>query len=102
MNKVFSAALIGLEAELVEVEADLTSGLRFFSIVGLPDKSGEESKERIAAAIKNSGAEPRQKQNKRVIINLAPADLRTEGPGYDLPIAVSFLLSSGQIDFDPA
>lgn len=100
MNKVFSAAITGLEAELVEVEADLTGGLRFFSIVGLPDKSVEESKERIAAAIKNSGAEPPHKQNKRVIINLAPADLRKEGPAYDLPIAVSFLLSSKQIDFD--
>ena len=100
MNKVFSAAIVGLSAELVEVEADLTSGLRFFSIVGLPDKSVEESKERIAAAIKNSGAEPPHKQNKRVIINLAPADLRKEGSGYDLPIALSFLLSSGQITFD--
>jgi magnesium chelatase family protein len=101
MNKVFSAAITGLEAELIEVEADLTSGLRFFSIVGLPDKSVEESKERIAAAIKNSGAEPPHKQNKRVIINLAPADLRKEGSAYDLPIALSFLLSSGQINFDP-
>jgi magnesium chelatase family protein len=100
MNKVFSAAVLGLEAELVEVEADLTSGLRFFSIVGLPDKSVEESKERIAAAIKNSGAEPPHKQNKRVIINLAPADLKKEGSGYDLPIALSFLLSSGQINFE--
>lgn len=100
MNKVFSAAIIGLEAKLVEVEADLTTGLRFFSIVGLPDKSVEESKERIAAAIKNSGAKPPQKENKRVVINLAPADLRKEGPGYDLPIAISFLLSSKQIDFD--
>jgi len=101
MNKVFSAAITGLEAELVEVEADLSSGLRFFSIVGLPDKSIKESQERIAAAIKNSGAEPPHKQNKRVIINLAPADLRKEGSGYDLPIALSFLLSSEQIHFDP-
>ena len=101
MNKVFSAAIGGLEAELIEVEADLTSGLRFFSIVGLPDKSVEESKERIAAAIKNSGLEPPQKHNKRVIINLAPADLRKEGSAYDLPIALSFLLSSEQINFDP-
>ena len=101
MNKVYSAAITGLEAELIEVEADLSSGLRFFSIVGLPDKSVEESKERIAAAIKNSGAEPPHKQNKRVIINLAPADLRKEGSGYDLPIALSFLLSSEQIKFDP-
>ncbi len=100
MNKVYSAAITGLEAEPIEVEADLSSGLRFFSIVGLPDKSVEESKERIAAAIKNSGAEPPHKQNKRVIINLAPADLRKEGSGYDLPIALSFLLSSEQINFD--
>jgi len=101
MNKVYSAAIAGLEAELVEVEADLTSGLRFFAIVGLPDKSVEESKERIAAAIKNSGLEPPQKHNKRVVINLAPADVRKEGSAYDLPIALSFLLSSEQINFDP-
>ena len=100
MNKVYSAAITGLDAELVEVEADLSSGLRFFSIVGLPDKSVEESKERIAAAIKNSGAEPPHKQNKRVIINLAPADLRKEGSAYDLPIALSFLLSSEQVHFE--
>ena len=100
MNKVYSAAITGLEAELVEVEADLSSGLRFFSIVGLPDKSVEESRERIAAAIKNSGAEPPHKQNKRVIINLAPADLKKEGSAYDLPIAISFLLSSEQLHFD--
>lgn len=101
VRKVFSAAINGLEADLIEVEADLTSGLRFFTIVGLPDKSVEESKERIAAAIKNSGLEPPQKHNKRVVINLAPADIRKEGPAYDLPIALSFLLSSEQIDFDP-
>jgi magnesium chelatase family protein len=101
VRKVYSAAVVGLEAELVEVEADLTIGLKFFSIVGLPDKSVEESRERIAAAIKNSGADPPQKLNKRTIINLAPADLRKEGSAYDLPIAISFLLSSQQIDFNP-
>lgn len=101
MNKVFSAAITGLEAELIEVEADLSVGLKYFGIVGLPDKSVEESRERIAAAIKNSGANPPQKENKRVIINLAPADLRKEGSAYDLPIAISFLLSSNQIDFEP-
>ena len=100
MRRVYSAAITGLEAELVEVEADLSGGLRYFGIVGLPDKSVEESRERIGAAIKNSGAEPPQKLNKRVIINLAPADLRKEGSAYDLPIAISFLLSSKQIDFD--
>lgn len=101
MRKVYSAAIIGLEAELVEVEADLMTGLKYFGIVGLPDKSVEESKERIAAAIKNSGVKPPQKLNKRTIINLAPADLRKEGSAYDLPIALSFLLASEQIDFEP-
>jgi magnesium chelatase family protein len=100
MNKVYSAAITGLDAELIEVEADLSGGLRYFGIVGLPDKSVEESRERIAAAIKNSGAKSPQKENKRIIINLAPADLRKEGSAYDLPIAISFLLSSKQIDFD--
>lgn len=100
MRKVFSAAITGLDAELVEVEADLAVGLKYFGIVGLPDKSVEESRERVAAAIKNSGAKPPQKLNKRVIINLAPADLRKEGSAYDLPIAISFLLSSEQINFD--
>lgn len=101
MNKVYSAAITGLEAELIEVEADLSVGLKYFGIVGLPDKSVEESKERVSAAIKNSGAKSPQKLNKRTIINLAPADLRKEGSAYDLPIAISFLLSSQQIDFNP-
>lgn len=100
MNKVYSAAITGLEAELIEVEADLSVGLKYFGIVGLPDKSVEESKERVASAIKNSGAKSPQKLNKRIIINLAPADLRKEGSAYDLPIAISFLLSSQQIDFN--
>jgi len=99
-NKVYSAAITGLDAELIEVEADLSIGLKYFGIVGLPDKSVEESRERIAAAIKNSGAKSPQKENKRIIINLAPADLRKEGSAYDLPIAISFLLSSKQINFN--
>jgi len=90
-SKVLSAAIIGLDAELVEVEADLSNQLPTMAIVGLPDKAVEESKERVKSAIKNSGVEfPRQK----VTINLAPADVKKEGPAYDLPIAVSILLVS--------
>ncbi|MBI3458667.1 YifB family Mg chelatase-like AAA ATPase [Candidatus Azambacteria bacterium] len=99
--KVYAAAIIGIEAVPVEVETDLTSGLHSFSIVGLPDVSVKESKERISAAMKNSGVHPPYKHNLRVIINLAPADLKKEGPMYDLPIALSFLLASEQIKFDP-
>ena len=99
--KVYAAAIIGIEAIPVEVETDITSGLHSFSIVGLPDVSVKESKERISAAMKNSSVHPPYKHNLRVIINLAPADLKKEGPMYDLPIALSFLLASEQIKFDP-
>lgn len=93
-SKVLSAAIIGLDCELVEVEADISSGLSSFNIVGLPDTAIQESKERIRAAIKNSGFSfPRT----RVTINLAPANIKKEGPAYDLPIAVSILLASGEI-----
>ena len=93
-KKVLSAAVLGLDCELVEVEADtLQSNPKFF-IVGLPDKAVDESKERVRSAIKNSGFEmPRG----RITINLAPADLRKEGPAYDLPIAISILLTSKQL-----
>jgi len=94
-SKIISAALIGLDAELVEVEADITSGtLGTIAIVGLPDTAVSESKERVRSAIKNTGLPfPKRK----VIINLAPADLRKYGPSYDLPIAVSILKLSGKI-----
>ncbi len=94
-SKVFSAALVGLDAELVEVEADTSSGpLGTFTIVGLPDTAVSESRERVRSAVKNSGFSfPKQK----VTVNLAPADLRKQGPSYDLPIAVSVLLAAGRI-----
>jgi len=92
--RVMSAAVIGLEAELVEVEADIFSGpLGAFNIVGLPDTAVSESRERVRMAIKNSGFRFPQR---KVIVNLAPADLRKQGPSYDLPIAVSILLSTGR------
>jgi magnesium chelatase family protein len=100
MAKVYSAALVGLEAQPVEVEVDLSVGLYCFQIVGLPDKAINESKERISSAIKNSGLRPPQHSRRRVIVNLAPADLKKAGPAYDLAIAVSFLLAAGQINID--
>lgn len=95
--KVFSSALIGFESRLIEVEVDFTPGLHSFSIVGLPDKAVEESKERVSSAVKNSGAKSPQHHNRRITINLAPADLKKEGTSYDLPIAIGFLLASEQI-----
>ncbi len=95
LAKILSGAVVGLDAVLVVVEVDISSkGLPSFSIVGLPDKAVEESKERVRAAIKNSGAEF---PAKRIIVNLAPADLPKVGPFYDLPIALGILIASGQL-----
>lgn len=99
-SKVLSAATIGLASELVEVEADAVSaGLHVFNIVGLPDVAIKESRGRVESAIKNSGYLPPHRAG-RVTINLAPADLKKEGPIYDLPMALAFLLTTAQIEFD--
>jgi len=96
--KVISAGLIGLQAELVEAEADIGSGeIGTFIIVGLPDASIFEARERIRSAFRNSDLElPKL----RITINLAPADLRKQGPNYDLPIALSILLANRQLPVD--
>src|SRR3989338_94792 len=99
--RVFSGATIGLSAFPIEVEVDATPGLHFFHIVGLPDKTVEESKDRIASAIKNSGFTAPKQMNQRIIVSVAPADVRKEGPGYDLPIALGFLLATKQFKFSP-
>lgn len=99
--KLYSAALSGINAKIVEVECDLSPGLFNFAIVGLPDTAVKESKDRVSSALKNSGASPPSRRNKRVTVNLAPADLKKEGPAYDLPIALGYLLVSDQIKFDP-
>ena len=95
LSKTHSCALIGLDGAIVEVEADLNShSLPSHTLVGLPDAAVKESSERIRAAIFNSGLiYPRG----RLTINLAPADLRKEGPAYDLPIAAALLALTGQL-----
>lgn len=93
--------MVGLDAKPIAVEVDITPGLHIFSIVGLADKEVQESRERIGAAIKNLGGLAPHKKSQRVIVNLAPADIKKEGPAFDLPIAIGFLLASGQIAFDP-
>lgn len=98
LAKVTSGATVGLDSVPVIVEVDIaSSGLPSFTIVGLPNKAVEESKERVRAAIKNSGAEF---PTRRITVNLAPADLPKEGPAYDLPIALGLLMASGQIKTD--
>lgn len=88
-------ALIGLEGHVVEVEVDVTRGLPSFNLVGLPDAAVREARERVRAALKNSGYEF---PIKRVTVNLAPADVKKEGAGYDLPIAVGILAATEQLE----
>ncbi|MBC8414273.1 ATP-binding protein, partial [bacterium] len=93
LAKVHSAALLGINAHLVEVEVDITArGLPCFSTVGLPDTAVRESKERVRAALKNTGFNFPLKQ---VIINLAPADIKKEGSAFDLPMAIGITVAEG-------
>jgi magnesium chelatase family protein len=93
--RVISGAVIGIDAYPVDVEVDLSPGLPQFSTVGLPDMAVKESRERIRAAIKNSGYKfPRN----HVTVNLAPADIKKEGTSFDLPIAVAILAAEGNIE----
>ncbi|HEX5369583.1 MAG TPA: YifB family Mg chelatase-like AAA ATPase [Dehalococcoidia bacterium] len=94
LAKVYSAAVVGLEGELVEVEVDLLPGLPAVNVVGLPDTAVTEAKERVRSAVRNSGCVfPR----KRITVSLAPADIKKEGPSFDLPIAVGVVIASEQV-----
>ncbi len=99
--KVFSAAILGLDSKIVEVEVETSYGLPSFNIVGLPDKAVQESRERTEAAIKSSGFRAPFHQPLRILVSLAPADLKKEGSLYDLPIALGFLSATEQIKFNP-
>ena len=94
LAKSQTCAVVGLDGFIVEVEVDISPGLPAFTIVGLPDTAVEEARERVRAAIRNSGYEFPMR---RITVSLAPADLRKAGPAYDMPIAVALLLSSGQV-----
>jgi magnesium chelatase family protein len=92
-----AAQPIGAAAELVTIEADLTRGLHSFSVVGLPDKAVEESRDRISAAIRHSGFKSPKMQNKRIILSLSPADLKKEGSHFDVPLALCYLIAAGDM-----
>ncbi|HWQ59603.1 MAG TPA: YifB family Mg chelatase-like AAA ATPase [Candidatus Fimivivens sp.] len=99
--RIYSMATVGLDGVTVEVEVDvLSQGLHAFTLVGLPDTSVKESRERVSSAIKNSAFKPPH-QNGRITVSLAPADLPKQGPVYDLPIALGYLRATGQLEFDP-
>ncbi len=98
--KVYSAQTVYLNAHIVDVEVDLSNGMHSFAIVGLGDKAVEESKDRVSAAIKNSGFKSPKVKNQKVVVSLAPADIKKEGPLFDLGMAVGYLLAAEEIDFD--
>ncbi len=98
-SRLLSAVVSGIDASLVEVQCDVASGLPAFQIVGLPEKEVTESRERIRSAVKNSGF---SFPARRITANLAPADLRKEGVGFDLPIALGILIAAGEISPSPA
>ncbi|MBI5285615.1 MAG: hypothetical protein HY874_11025, partial [Chloroflexi bacterium] len=94
LAKVLSCAVVGLEGEIIECEVDVSRrGLNSLAMVGLPDAAVKEAKDRVESAIKNSGI---RFPSGRIVVNLAPADLRKEGPTYDLPIAVGIMVAAGQ------
>jgi magnesium chelatase family protein len=95
LARIRSAAVLGIDAYLVEVEADIANGLPTFATVGLPHGAVKEGRERVGAAIANSGFEF---PLKRITVNLAPADVRKDGSAFDLPIAVGILAATGQLD----
>ena len=99
--KVYSAQTSLLNPYIVAVEVDLSKGIYAFSIVGLPDKGVEEARDRIAAAIKNSGYDSPKSRNQKIVVSLAPADIKKEGPSFDLGIAMAYLRASEDIRFDP-
>jgi magnesium chelatase family protein len=101
-SRIYSAQTHLLKGKIVTIEVDITKKtLHSFTLVGLPDKAVDESKDRMSSALKNSGYESPKNQNQKVVISLSPADLKKEGPYFDLAIALSYLLSAEEIDFDP-
>lgn len=100
-SRVYSAQTNLLSVIPVSVETDISRGLNAFTIVGLPDKAVEEARDRVSAAIKNSGLDSPKSKNHKVVISLAPADQRKEGPSFDVAIALSYLVANKDISFDP-
>lgn len=99
-SKVYSAQVNLLQGAVVTIEVDLSKGLHTFNIVGLPDKAVDESKDRVSGAVKNSGFKSPKAKNQKIIVSLSPADLKKEGPFFDLAIAIAYLKAAGEVKFD--
>jgi len=101
-SRIYSAQTHLLKGKIVTIEVDISKNtLHSFTLVGLPDKAVDESKDRMSSALKNSGFNSPKNQNQKIVISLSPADLKKEGPFFDLAIALAYLLSAEEINFDP-
>jgi len=100
-SKINSAQLTGLGAMGVVVETDISRGLYLFQIVGLPDKAVEESRERVISALRNSLGKKVKAESHKIIVSLSPAELKKEGAYFDMAIALGYLASKDELDFDP-
>jgi magnesium chelatase family protein len=98
--RVYTAQPGVLRGEIITVEADLSRGLYSFSLVGLAGKAVEEAKDRVSSAVKNSGFKSPKSSNHKIVVSLAPADLKKDGPLFDLPIALAYLMAAGAIKGD--
>lgn len=101
ISRIYSAQVVGLKPHIIDIEVDVSKGPKDFSIVGLGDKAIQESEDRITAAIHNSHLDPTDSGSRAIIVALAPADLKKEGPAFDLGIAIGYLRSYEEISFDP-
>ena len=102
LAKVFSAQVSGLKSQVITIEVDIFRGFHSFSVVGLPGKAVEESRDRVSSAIKSMGfGSPKSEGQQKIVVSLAPADLKKEGPLFDLPIALAYLLAAKEIRFEP-
>jgi len=97
LSKLFSAELEGITAKIITLEVDLNVGLHNFTIVGLADKALSEAKERVNSALKNSGFRPPNRENRRITVSLAPADIHKTGSQYDLGIALGYAAATGEL-----
>lgn len=100
ISRVYTAQPGVLSGDLVTIEADLSRGLHSFTVVGLPGKAVDEAKDRVSAAIKNSGLPSPKSENQKITISLAPGDLKKEGPLFDVPMAVAYLLAADKLKAD--
>ncbi len=99
--RVQSAHTYLLKTYTVDVETDITRGMHHFTIVGLPDKGIDEAKDRVSSAIKHTGFQSPKQKNEKVVVSLAPAHVRKDGSGFDIAIALSYLIAAEEIEFDP-